>query len=99
MIRAFSSTLLVAAFAVACSSASGPSLDPTHTNCNDVCQKAHDCGSSSTNVSSCTDNCVKKSSSTSYKDNVQTCADCVQPKSCSDAAQCVGDCFNLVLSS
>lgn len=99
MLRHLIASAFLASVAVACASASGPSLDPTRTNCADVCQKAHDCVSSGTNVGSCTDSCVNKSSDTSYKDKVQTCADCIQPKSCSDAAQCTGDCFSLVASS
>ncbi len=99
MIRPIGFLVSLSLVSLACASASGPSLDPARTNCNVVCQKAHDCVNGNSNVDSCTSNCANKSSDTSYKDKVQQCADCVQPKACSQAASCTGDCFNLIVSS
>ncbi len=98
MIRPMGFFLALSLTLVACASAAGPSLNPAHTNCNVVCQKAHDCLNNNSNVDSCTSNCTNKSSDQSYKDKVQLCADCVQPKACSATGSCTGDCFNLVVS-
>jgi hypothetical protein len=100
----FSSLKLVTALSLAalsitaCSSSSGPSLDPAKTNCSNVCQKAHDCISQDTDVAKCTDNCDSKSSNDDvYKAKVGECADCAEPKACSEVSSCTGDCLRIYL--
>jgi hypothetical protein len=78
---------------VACSSATGPSLDPTQSNCNVICDQAEQC--LNTNGSSCSSNCVTQSNdSESYKNSVAACADCVAGKSCTETASCSGNCLS-----
>jgi hypothetical protein len=83
------------ATAAACSSSVGPSLDPNRSNCDAVCDKAHDClGTDST---SCSDNCTTKSDNDdSYKSSVAACSDCVVDKSCPDVAGCADNCLSAV---
>ena len=95
-------TLFAAAslLTLACSSSSGPSLDPARSNCNTACTKLHDCVDKNRSIDSCTDDCAKKSDDdTSYKDKIQTCSDCVEPKACSEVGSCTDDCLNALLSS
>ena len=80
----------------ACSSASGPSLDPDKSNCNTVCQQAQTCVAPTLNVENCTNSCDNKSSDDSYKNSVSACADCVEGKTCSDATSCVSNCLSAV---
>jgi hypothetical protein len=81
---------------VACSSATGASLDPAKSNCNTVCEQAHMCLTSSLDVDSCTDSCDNKSSYDTYKSEVSACADCVADKTCNDSASCIGNCLSTV---
>ncbi len=84
----------------ACSSSSGPSLDPARSNCETVCNKAHDCGSSTLDEAKCADDCSTKSKNdTSYKDNITQCSDCVNDKECTEAGKCTGDCFNAIVKA
>jgi hypothetical protein len=79
----------------ACSSSVGPSLDPNRSNCNAVCDKAHDC--LGTDSSSCSDNCTTKSDNDdSYKSSVAACSDCVVDKSCTDVPTCADNCLSAV---
>jgi len=80
----------------ACSSATGPSLDPDKSNCSVVCEQAQKCVSSSIDVDNCTDNCDSKSSDDSYKNSVAACADCVASKTCSDSLSCLSNCLSAV---
>ena len=99
----FSSLKLAAALSLAalsiaaCSSSSGPSLDPAETNCNNVCQKAHDCINQNADVNKCTSDCKSKSSDDVYKAKVSECADCAEPKACSEVSSCTGDCLQIYL--
>jgi hypothetical protein len=88
----------VLALIVACSSSSGPSIDPARTNCSNVCQKAHDCVNQNADVVKCTDDCDSKSSADNvYQAKVQNCADCVAPKACSETTSCLDDCLRVYL--
>jgi hypothetical protein len=93
MISRLATLIAAAAVAVACSSANGPSLDPTQTNCNVICDQAGQCLNA--NSSSCSNNCVTQSNdSESYKNSVAACADCVAGKSCADTASCSDNCLS-----
>jgi len=82
----------------ACSSSSGPSVDPARTNCTNVCQKAHDCVNPNADVAKCTDDCDSKSSSDNvYQAKVENCANCVEPKACTETSSCLGDCLRIYL--
>jgi hypothetical protein len=87
---------VASAASVGCSSASGPSLDPTKSNCSTVCEQAQMCLTMSLDVDSCTDSCDNKSSDDSYKNSVAACADCVAGMTCTDSANCVGNCLATV---
>jgi hypothetical protein len=92
-------TLIVAAMTgAACSSAAGPSLDPTKTNCDIVCQQEGTCGPSGFDVTGCENNCVNKSSDDTYKASVNDCATCVDGKSCTDSVGCSSNCLTTVTS-
>jgi hypothetical protein len=79
----------------ACASASGPSLDPTRSNCDTVCTKAHDC--LGTDENTCSDNCTSKSGSdSSYKASVAACGDCVVDKTCTEVASCTDNCLSTI---
>jgi hypothetical protein len=80
----------------ACSSASGPSLDPDKSNCNTVCEQAQKCINSTLDVDDCTNNCDNKSSDDSYKNSVAACADCVVGKTCTDSTSCISNCLSAV---
>ncbi len=82
--------------ALACSSAAGPSLDPSHTNCNVVCEQAGKCSPTSFDVDKCETSCDDKSSDDTYKASVSDCATCVDGKTCTDAAACAGNCLSTV---
>ncbi len=54
----FSSLACVLALsAAACSSSSGPSLDPAKSNCKVVCNKAHECIDTSSDADKCATDC------------------------------------------
>jgi hypothetical protein len=92
----FISFVVAMAAVAACSSASGPSLDPNRSNCDTVCGKASDC--LGTNASSCSDNCTTKSDNdSSYKSSVAACADCVHDKTCPDVSSCSDNCLSAVV--
>ena len=96
MLSSLSFCALSALFA--CSSSSGPSLDPAKTNCSNVCEKAQECVDKNADVEKCTNDCDSKSSSDNvYKAKVEDCANCVEPKTCSDTASCTGDCLKIYL--
>jgi hypothetical protein len=84
-------------FYVGCSSASGPSLDPSKTNCSIVCGKVHDCVDSNADTDSCTNSCDSKSSDNVYKAKVEDCANCAEPRACSEVSSCAGDCLRIYL--
>ena len=84
---------------LACSSAAGPSLDPSHTNCKVVCEQANMCDSN-VNIDSCESSCDSKSSDDdSYKASVNACATCVDGKSCTDSLGCASNCLSTVSGS
>jgi hypothetical protein len=86
--------------ALACSSAAGPSLDPTHTNCNIVCEQEGKCGPSGFDVDGCESSCDTKSGDDdTYKASVNDCATCVNGASCSDSLGCVDNCLSTVTGS
>lgn len=91
--------LLVSSLVVAaCSSSSGPSLDPAKTNCSNVCDRARECVNKDADVEKCTNDCDSKSSNDNvYKAKVEECANCVTPKTCSEVSSCVGDCLKVYL--
>lgn len=90
------SLAFVAAVASACSSATGPSLDPNKSNCNTVCDQAQKCVNPNLDADSCSNQCDQKSSDDSYKNSVSACADCVADKTCTDSASCVDNCLSAV---
>jgi hypothetical protein len=93
MISRLVTLIVTGAIAVACSSATGPSLDPTQSNV--VCDQAGQCLNADS--SSCSNNCVTQSNnSESYKNSVAACADCVAGKSCADTASCSGNCLSTI---
>src|ERR1700722_6571129 len=97
MISRLVTLFAAAAVAVACSSATGPSLDPTQSNCNVICDQAGTCLNA--NSSNCSSNCVTQSnSSESYKNSVAACAACVAGKSRSETASCSGNCLSTLAS-
>src|SRR5689334_14631226 len=91
--------LLLSSVAVAaCSSSSGPSLNPAKTNCSNVCEKAQECLNKDADVDKCTNDCDSKSSNDNvYKAKVEDCANCVEPKACSEVSSCAGDCLKIYL--
>lgn len=98
MWKSVSFVLLGSLAAIACSSSSGPSLDPAKTNCSNVCEKAQECVDKNANVDKCTSDCENKSDSDNvYKAKVEDCANCVEPKTCSDTPSCAGDCLKIYL--
>lgn len=88
---------LVTCGLAACSSASGPSLDPDKGNCAVVCGKAHDCIDDTVDKSACTSSCDDRSSDDVFAAKVKDCADCAEPKACTEVSGCAGDCLRLYL--
>jgi hypothetical protein len=99
IISLFFAAPVIAVASLACSSAAGPSLDPSHTNCNIVCEQAGKCGPSSFDVDSCESKCDDMSSDDTYKASVNACATCVDGKTCTDSAGCAGNCLSTITGS
>jgi len=106
MVKHFVTVLGCLGFAMAIAAGCGsdkkktPDEGSIAKNCRVVCEKTQECVTPNLDVPKCRRDCEDKSTSDSaHQSDVNECAACVEPRTCSQAADCAGDCLKSLVTA